>query len=176
MHTKISPQTKRELLHALRTRYQTATKHEKSRILDEYVALAECHRKHAIRLLTVIAPTESEIPAEPVHGRRIYVEAVREAITVLWEAADRICSKRLKALLPGLIEAMERHKHLTLVPAVRELVLAVSPATIDRLLSSVRTTASRRQKRNRTTKPGKQIPIRTFADWNDPEPGLLENA
>ncbi len=58
MHTKISPQTKRELLQALRSRYQTATKLEKSRILDEYVALAECHRKHAIRLLTFIAQAE----------------------------------------------------------------------------------------------------------------------
>ena len=174
MHTKISPQTKRELLQALRARYQTATKLEKSRILDEYVALAECHRKHAIRLLTFTASTESETPAEPIHGRRIYAEAVREAITVLWEAADRICSKRLKAVLPSLIQAMERHKHLTLAPAVRELVLAASPATIDRLLASVRTTASRRKKRKRATKPSKQIPIRTFADWKDPEPGFLE--
>lgn len=174
MHTKISPQTICELLQAFRARYQTATKLEKSRILDQYVALAECHRKHAIRLLTFIAPTESETPTEPVIGRRISGEAVREAITVLWESADRICSKRLKAVLPGLIQAMERHRHLTLAPAVRELVQAASPATIDRLLESVRTTASHRKKRKRATKPGKQIPIRTFADWKDPVPGILE--
>jgi len=172
LHTKISPQTKRELLHALRSRYQTATRLEKTRILDEYVALSKCHRKHAIRLLTDDAAEES--PAEPTHGRRIYAEAVREALTVLWEAADRICSKRLKAVLPSLIEALERHRHLALAPAVRELVLAASPATIDRLLAPVRTTGSRRKKRKRATKPSQQIPIRTFADWKDPEPGFLE--
>ena len=50
---------------------------EKTRILDEYVALAECHRKHAIRLLTTPDTVEPETTTEPSHGRRIYAEAVR---------------------------------------------------------------------------------------------------
>ena len=33
-------------------------------------------------------------------GRRVCGEAVREAIILLWEASDRVCGKRLKALLP----------------------------------------------------------------------------
>jgi hypothetical protein len=41
-------------------------------------------------------------------GRRVYGEAVREALILLWEASDRVCGKRLKALLPVLITAMER--------------------------------------------------------------------
>jgi hypothetical protein len=45
-------------------------------------------------------------PARP--RKRIYDEAVRQALALLWEAADRICGKRLKALLPILIESMER--------------------------------------------------------------------
>ena len=47
---------------------------------------------------------------------RLYDEAVRQALTVLWEAADRICGKRLKALIPMLVDAMERHGHLDLAP------------------------------------------------------------
>ena len=66
--------------------------------------------------------------------RRIYSEAVREALIVLWEAADRICGKRLKAILPGLISALERNGHLAVDPIVRQHLLAVSLATIDRLL------------------------------------------
>jgi hypothetical protein len=171
MRATLSSQTKHELLAALRERYQRATRIEKSRILDEYVALAGCHRKHAIRRLTGV----DAIREEPVtHGRQVYSEAVRETLIVLWEAADRICGKRLKALLPNLLAALERHGHLALDPSVRELVLAVSPATIDRLLSSVRSTASRRKKRKPSTKASQQIPIRTFADWNEPEPGFLE--
>ena len=49
-----------------------------------------------------------------VKGRRIYDEAVREAVILVWEASDRICGKRLKAALPHLVESMERHGHLDL--------------------------------------------------------------
>jgi hypothetical protein len=174
MQTPISSQTKLELLQSLRERYQKASRIQKTRILDEYVALAQCHRKHAIRLLTATDSIQSITTTEPRHGRRIYTQAVCETLTVLWEAADRICGKRLKEVLPNLITAMERHQHLALDPTVRELVLAASPATIDRLLAPVRTTASRRKKRKLATQLRKQIPIRTFADWQQPDPGFLE--
>ena len=51
--------------------------------------------------------------------RRLYNEAVREALVVLWEASDRVCGKRLRALAPILVEAMERHGHPRLAPEVR---------------------------------------------------------
>ena len=92
---------------------------------------------------------------------------------VIWEAADRICGKRLKAALPHLVESMERHGHLALDPEVRERLLAASAATLDRLLKPVRPTAGSRRKRRRRQSMGKRIPVRTFADWNAP-PGFLE--
>ena len=101
-----------ELIRTIRSRYRESTKMEKTRILDELAAVVGCHRKHAIRLLGLSA----EGGAEPTvaRGRRIYDEAVREALIVVWETSDRICGKRLKAVLPSLIEAMERHGHLDL--------------------------------------------------------------
>src|SRR5688500_4493263 len=36
-------------------------------------------------------------------------EKDREALIALWEASDRICSKRLKPLIPVLLPALERH-------------------------------------------------------------------
>jgi hypothetical protein len=171
MPTHISKHAKQELLEALHDQYSNASKSDKTRILDEFVALAGCHRKHAIRLLTGVDPLSHDAPTT---SRRIYAEAVREALIVLWEAADRICGKRLKAILPTLIPTLERHGHLTLDPTVRQLLLAVSPATIDRLLAPIRGTAGRRRKRKRVTESSRQIPIRTFADWNEPGPGFLE--
>jgi hypothetical protein len=171
MDPTISKQTKAEVLEALRQRYQQAPKVDKSRILDEFVALAGCHRKHAIRLLTSARPAPV---ATPVTAQRTYDDAVREALIVLWEAADRICGKRLKAILPGLIIALEQHGHLALDATVRQRLLSVSAATIDRLLASVRRTASGRKKRRTRTKPSSQVPIRTFADWKEPLPGYLE--
>jgi hypothetical protein len=71
-------------------------------------------------------------------SNRLYDEAVRQALTVLWEAADRICGKRLKALIPMLVDAMERHGHLDLAPLIKTKVLHVSAATIDRVLAAAR--------------------------------------
>lgn len=43
--------TLRQLLRALKTRYQTASKAEKTRILEEFILINGYHRKSAIRLL-----------------------------------------------------------------------------------------------------------------------------
>jgi hypothetical protein len=98
-------------------RYQQATRREKTKILDEFVALTKCHRKHAIRLF--VKGTEA-LPSPVPIARRVYDEAVREALIVIWEAADRICGKRLPAIVPTLVEAMESHGHPSLEPSVRE--------------------------------------------------------
>jgi len=87
MHNTISRQARAEVLRALRERYQQAPKQEKTKVLDEFVAVAGCHRKHAIRLLT---GSGASTPRVAACGRRTYDEAVREALIVLWEAADRI--------------------------------------------------------------------------------------
>ncbi len=97
----ISPAVRQELVTAVTERYQQSTAVEKRWILDEFVALTGYHRKHAIRVLNgnTVTPTVRR-------GRRcVYDEAVTEGLIVLWEASDRICGKRLKALLPilGLI-------------------------------------------------------------------------
>ena len=123
---------KRELLATLRDRYQCSSKKDKSRILDEFIAITGHHRKHGIRLLGKL--DDHEDTPRPARGRRIYDEAVREAVIVIWEAADRICGKRLKAALPHLVDSMERHGHLALDPEVRDRLLAASAATLDRLL------------------------------------------
>ena len=128
MAGRISKQTQAELLAALSGRYESSSKTDKGRILDEYVAVSGYHRKHAIRLLG----SRGSPRAQPEAGRgldgqrRIYDEAVTEALIVLWEAADRICGKRLKAIIPDLIAALERHGHLGLDEQVRERLLVVS--------------------------------------------------
>ncbi len=93
------------------------------------------HRKHAIRVLKREPRRETR---EPRQRARIYDEAVREALTIVWEAADRICGKRLRQVIAGLVDAMERHGHLKLDATVRESLLTMSAATMDRLLTTVR--------------------------------------
>jgi hypothetical protein len=163
--------TRRELKQAVGERYRAAGRWERRQILDEFTRVTGYHRKHALRVLH--RPFVSK-PARP--RKRIYGEAVREALALLWEAADRICGKRLKALLPVLIESMERHGHLRLDPMVRSAVLDISAATIDRLLRPVREATGRgRRRRWGVGSAIKQsVPIRTFADWGEPPPGYCE--
>ena len=68
---------------------------------------------------------------------------------------------------------MERHGHLDLDPRVRQRLLAASAATLDRLLQPIRPPAGRRLRRRRQPL-GRNIPVRTFADWHSPPPGFLE--
>jgi len=126
---RISMATRDELVVALTARYAACNRVERGRILDEFVAVSGLHRKHAMRLLRAGGPGRRSGPRPE---RRVYDAAVREALIVLWEASDRICGKRLRPLVPILIEAMERHGHLHLVPEVRAHLLTMSAATIDR--------------------------------------------
>ena len=89
-----------------------------------------------------------------VKSRRIYDEAVREAVIVAWKASDRLCGKRLKAVLPHLVESMERHGHLDLDLEVRERLLAASAATLDRLLKPIRATMDGRRPATRAAHSG----------------------
>ena len=172
--SKISTETRRELVASIQERYRSASLPDKQRILDEFVALTGYHRKYAIRVLASGASTAAVQAATP-RRERVYGEAVREALGMLWEAADRVCGKRLKPLLPTLVDALERHGHLTLDPVVRERLLAASAATIDRLLANRRATAGGRRRRPRArSAASRAIPVRTFGDWKEPEPGFLE--
>ena len=165
--------TRDELLEAVVARYRAATRPEKGRILTEFAEISGYHRKHAERLLRRGHVVDRSLPRP---GRRIYDDAVREALVVLWEAADRICGKRLKPLIPLLIAAMERHGHLALDEEVRVRLLAISAATIDRVLAPVRAGASggRRRRNAHSSAVRRSVPVRTYADWNDPAPGYME--
>ena len=164
--------TRKELVEALRVRYCSAATRDKIKILDEFVALTGYHRIHAIRVL------REEVTSKEARARNcLYDEAVRQALTVLWEAADRVCGKRLKALIPMLVDAMERHGHLGLDPVVKSKVLQVSAATIDRVLADARShiDGKRRRRSGVGAEIRRSIPVRTFADWRDPAPGFFEN-
>ena len=94
---------------AIRDRYAAAANKDKSRILEEFIGATGYHEKSAIRILNT-----SPDPKRRQTRRRpsLYDEAARGALIVLWEASDRVCSKRLKALLPILLPALERNGHL----------------------------------------------------------------
>jgi hypothetical protein len=106
----------------------------------------------------------------------MYGPLVVEALRAVWEASDRLCSKRLKPFLPELLSVMRRCGESKITVEIETQLLRMSAATIDRLLHSWKQKGGRRSLS--TTKPGSllrsAIPIRTFADWQENRPGFIE--
>ncbi len=95
---------------------------------------------------------------------------------MVWEAANRVCSKRLVPFLPEMVEAMERHGHLKLSAEVKERLLGISPASVDRILGPVRQAGqgSGYEKGSRSSLLKQKVPIRTFSEWDGAKPGFME--
>lgn len=160
-----------KLANAIRDRYASAKSSEKHAILEEFIAATGYHVKSAIRVLNgPPAETEKQTRKRP----SLYDDAVRAALIVLWEASDRICGRRLKALLPILLPALERNGHLALQADIRAKILSMSAASIDRLLRTPRLATSQKKARRAEPEPRRRIKLRTFTDWQDPAPGSME--
>jgi len=173
MAGQISMGARREIKSAVAERYRVAGRAEKGRILDELCKATGWHRKHAVRAL---ANRPAAAPEARQQRTSTYDVVVKDALTALWEASDRICGKRLKVVIPILLRALERHGRLKLGAADRVLVLAVSAATIDRLLADTKIAAAggKRRRVGFYSAIRREVPIRTFNDWQDPPPGFCE--
>ena len=185
------PQRRRAALEAARQRYGGLSAAGKRRILDELQGITGYHRKSLLRLLNRKGPAAAAVAAdgacgergEPTaalkpHPRRRYGQEAAAALVPLWEASDRLCGKRLVALLPLLVESLESHGHLNLEPGVRDQVLAMSSATIDRLLAPIRKASAAnnwRRPPRAYSAVRRRVQVRTFKGWSDHhEPGWLE--
>ena len=158
-----------ELIKSWRSRYHSADRKGKTKILDEFVALTGYHRKAAIRAF------KRKPKAKDRRGRpRVYTNEVKAALIELWELSGRLCSKRLAPFLPEFIDVLERNGELKLRPEVKELLRQISPATIDRLLSTHRPKFRRRGGAPRSSSQlRKRIPVRTNWDGEN-RPGYVE--
>lgn len=172
MEPKMTKAVRDELACTVRRRYRTATNDERRQILSEFVAVSGYHPKYAIEVLN-----RKETGPKTVRTRNrlpLYGEAAKQALIVMWEASDRVCGKRLKPLLQILLPSLERHGHLKLDEAIRTKVLAMSAATIDRLLRTPKAATGSKKKRRVVPEIRRRIPVRTFADWKEPPPGSME--
>jgi hypothetical protein len=172
----ISMGARREVLSAAAERYGSAGRVEKGRILDALCRTTGWHRKHAVRALRrrVIDKSVQTIPSRRRKGR--YGVVIKDALTALWEASDRVCGKRLVVMIPTLVPALARHGRLQLSEVEQAQLLAVSAATIDRMLGDVKVAAAggRRRRAGFYSAIRREVPIRTFDDWKDPAPGYCE--
>ena len=165
-------ESKHELVAAIWGRYCGASRAEKRKILDEFVASTGYHRKWAIQLLKKGRPK----PRKGRGGRsRVYSSVVVGALRQVAEESGWLCGKRLAPFLEELVIALEKEEALVLEPGVRQKLLGMSASTIDRRLGQYRPKMPRGLA---TTKPGsllkKQIPVRVYTPWDEQRAGFVE--
>lgn len=162
------------MLEQARERYQKRGKEGRGRLLDEICALCGYERKYAIKVLSGRRAIPGSGARRRGGSRPIYGDAEREVLKRIWFAAEQPCGKRLAAALPIWLPHYER-RYGRLASSLRRRLLAVSAATIDRLLAPCRASAGGRGRCG--TRPGtllrSQIPVRT-EHWDVDGPGFIE--
>ena len=167
----MSPRSKNEYLESILLRYRSASRKQKSLILNEFCLACGYHRKHAIRVLNHYKRFTKPKPKKRGRASRYNNPAVLGPLKEIWLTANLPCSSRLKAVI-----ALWLPFYPEVLPArVKEALLSISQATIDRVLRSVRIKYGKRGRS--TTKPGtllkKHIPIKT-KQWDEERPGYIE--
>jgi hypothetical protein len=167
-------------------RYREGRKKVKQQILDEFCNTTGYSRGYARFVLRnhgrEVWLRGKRIIVGDVQRRqqrlkpRYYDDDVIKALVRLWELLNYLCGKRLVAIMPELILKLEQFGELRLPAITKEKLLRISASSVDRLLKAERRKHQLRARAH--TKPGTllkhQIPIRTFAEWDEDQPGFAE--
>ncbi len=178
---------RKRIAEATAGRYRKAGKKEKGVILTEFGELTGFARSYAAMVLrnqgrVVSVSRKLRVRGDvgkklPRRGRgATYDEPVVKVLVQVWRIMDYICGKRLAPVLGEMVERLLRHNELRCDAATSKKLAQMSAATIDRLLRPER---QKYQLKGRShTRPGTllkhQIPMRTFNEWDEQQPGFLE--
>ena len=162
----------------LKKKYKSSSKKQKGEILDWLVEVSGYNRNYAARLLRgkvksiYVYKSSKEKPGP----KKTYDEDVFLALRRIWFMEGCICGKRLAPFLEELVPVLKSYGEIDVTDEVEKKLVDISPATVDRLLKPVK--KSLNFTGSSSTKPGtllkSEIPIKTFSEWDDTEPGYLE--
>ena len=160
------------LIKHTQARYAVAKNRKaKSQILDEFCRATSYQRKHAIHVLKhkVVGWREKPLGRKKKYKPELLLIPLKH----IWLAADQMCGKRLQVAMPLWLPYYDE-VYGELNETIKEQLLCMSAATIDRLLESQRHHYPRRLG---GTKPGyllkQHVPIKTD-QWNEKIPGFVE--
>jgi hypothetical protein len=166
----MSHDAKTEYFNEIYYRYHHSGKSDKNIILNEFCSICSYNRKYAIRLLNK-PPKKTKVYRKLGRHKVYHSPAIIHFLIILWKATNLICSQRLKAVIPLWLPFY----YGNLSDNEKELLLSISPRTIDRLLYHSRTKFKKLG--FSTTKPGslikKNIPIKVN-QWDESQPGFIE--
>lgn len=165
--------TRHAFIRQLAPVYQRATKREKGGMLDQVIITTGYHRFRASWLLThPSVPPKKKLKRIKESRYRIIIAP----LTKLWGISNFASGKRLVEMIPSYVETLTRDGELFITDKQKELLYAISAATIERVIKPERRKVFGKGKT--TTKPGTllkhQIPIHVFTRWDDRKPGFGE--
>jgi len=166
---------KHAIAEELRRRYLESDKPHKSKILDEFCKTCNYHRKYAIRLMNKKKHRKKQIRKQRGAPNQYDDPQILDFLILLRKELNLACSKRLKSAIALWLPFYEDYKKIILKADVKEKLLKISAASIDRLLKKHRLPTGKLGLC--TTKPGtilkKHIPVLTN-QWDERRPGYLE--
>lgn len=171
---KMSLKSRKELVKKVKGRYLKEDRFQKAVILDELRKNTELNRNYLIQMLS--AKTDLDF-INPINRKRkeTYDANVVHYLKKIWSTFDYPCGQRLEPMMSEYIEVLEKFKEVVFPDSVKEKLLKIKSATIDRRLEKFR--MFRHKKVFSTTKPGsllkKNIPIKT-SSWDETRLGFGE--
>lgn len=166
--------------------YVKASKKDRGQILDQMVEVTGWSRDNARRRLTAAAKrppgsgrSVAKLPRKPRAPKYSY--DTLKVLQKVWAASGGQCGKYLAVSMRVQLDGLERHGELVVgrdrySPVVREELLAMSAATLDRYLAPAK--AKDQIKGKTTTKPSpllrSSVKIRKATDEIEAAPGFFE--
>lgn len=120
----MSPTSKKEYFLAVQKRYESASRKQKSQILDEFCLTCCYHRDYAIRKLNKSPKRRPEKAGKPGPRLKYNHPELKKCLQEIWLAANLPCSKRLKAILPVWIPCYQL-EFGALKPEVLKLLIRI---------------------------------------------------
>ena len=162
---------RRKYLRMMQKRYLQAGRKVQGQLLDEMETVTGLHRKSLIRLMN------SGLTRRPRRRQRgrIYGPEVDDALRVIAESLDYICSERLTPNLPWLAEHLAAHGELGISSHLLEQLGRISVSTVGRIVARIRQDEPRlpRPGPKRTNHLTRDVPMKRIP-WHEQEPGHFE--
>jgi hypothetical protein len=185
MRSVLSASSRAEITSKFARAYGRASKRDRGRILDQVVVVTGWSRDNARRRLkqAAVSPgARREVAQRPRKPRSPkYSYDALKVLQRVWACSGGQCGKHLAVSMGLQLDGLERHGELVMgvdrySPAVRQELLAMSAATIDRYLNTAK--AKDQISGVSTTKPSlllrNSITVRRAGDEVEAEPGFFE--